>query len=234
MIHADYRLHDIRMSLFRLEEHTVVLFNIHHIVADGWSMPVIVRELLAVYEALSRNSEPDLPALPIQYADFAAWQRSLCEDGKMAAQLAYWKRQLAGVAALQLPTDRPRPPVQTWNGAHHLFSIPADLRQQLEQLGRSEGATLFMILLAAFQALLHRHTGQGDVCIGTTVAGRSHPGVETSLASSPTRSSFEPISALTLPFAPCCGRCARQRSTPTLTRTFPSSRSSATSLRSVT
>ena len=112
------------------------------------------------------------PALPIQYADYAVWQREWLQGEVLEAQLAYWKEQLADLSTLELPTDRPRPPVPSHQGAQSAFDLPAPLTQALKELSRREGATLFMTLLAAFQVLLHRYSGQDDIAVGTPIAGR--------------------------------------------------------------
>jgi amino acid adenylation domain-containing protein len=170
----------LRMRLLRLgdEEH-VALLTMHHIVSDGWSTGVLIRELAALYRAHTEGAEPALAPLPVQYADFAAWQREWLAGGALESQLAYWKRELAGQApALELPTDRPRPAVQTYNGATEAFELSRELSDDLKALGRGEGATLFMVLLAAFQTLLYRYTGQDDITVGTPVANRNRAETE--------------------------------------------------------
>jgi amino acid adenylation domain-containing protein len=159
------------------EDH-VVLLTMHHIVTDGWSMGVAARELAALYDACRHHRPLSLPPLPFQYSDFAAWQRSWLRDEVLEALLDYWTRRLEGLAPLELPTDRPRPAVRSTRGAARSFTLSAELTQSLRDLGHSEGATLFMTLLAAFQALLHRLSGQFDVAIGTPVANRSRPALE--------------------------------------------------------
>jgi amino acid adenylation domain-containing protein len=170
----------LRAALLRLgaDEH-VLLVTLHHIVADGWSLGVLVREVAALYEAFARGRPAPLPELPIQYADFAHWQRQWLRGEVLEAQLAYWKRQLAGPpAALGLPTDRPRPAVQSYRGARHAFGLPGPLSEALRGLSRREGATPFMTLLAALQALLGRYTGQADVSVGSPVANRNRAETE--------------------------------------------------------
>jgi amino acid adenylation domain-containing protein/non-ribosomal peptide synthase protein (TIGR01720 family) len=170
----------VRARLLRLgpEEH-VVLFTIHHIVSDGWSMGVLVREVAALYEAFTAGRPSPLAELPIQYSDFAQWQRQWMKGQVLEAQLGHWRRQLAGAPdLLALPTDRPRPAVSTFRGAHHSAPLPADLSSELRALSRREGATLFMTLLAAFQALLHFLTGQEDIVVGTDVANRNRTELE--------------------------------------------------------
>ncbi|HEX2569410.1 MAG TPA: amino acid adenylation domain-containing protein [Polyangia bacterium] len=173
----------LRATLLGLgpEDH-VLLLTMHHIVSDGWSMDVLVRELGALYPALAEGRPAPLPALSIQYADYAAWQREWLAGDVLDRQLAYWKRQLGGaLPVLELPAHlggRPRPPVQTHRGAQHLFTLPAALSAALASLSRQEGVTLFMTLLAAFQTLLHRYTGQDDVIVGSPIAGRTRPETE--------------------------------------------------------
>ncbi|RKG69098.1 amino acid adenylation domain-containing protein, partial [Corallococcus exercitus] len=170
----------LRTALVRLtaEEH-LLLVTMHHIVSDGWSMGVLVRELVALYEAFSAGRSPSLAPLPMQYADFAAWQRQWLQGETLDAHLGYWKQQLEGApAALELPTDRPRPPVQSHRGATVDVRIPAEVAHALKALAGREGATPFMVLLAAFQLLLSRYTGQDDVSVGTPIAGRTQAETE--------------------------------------------------------
>jgi amino acid adenylation domain-containing protein len=161
-----------RASVVRLggEEH-VLLFTMHHIISDGWSLGVLVREVAACYEAFGNGSAPALPALPVQYADYALWQRRRADEYE--EQLAYWEGRLAGVPeALELPTDRPRRPGSERRGGAVAFALPAALTSALKAVARGEGATLFMALLAGFEALLYRHSGQEAFAVGTPVAGR--------------------------------------------------------------
>jgi amino acid adenylation domain-containing protein len=170
----------LRASLLRLEaaEH-VLLVTLHHIAADGWSMGLLLQELAALYAAYADGRPVPLPELPIQYADYALWQRQWLHGGVLAAQLAYWKRQLAApLPALRLPTDRPRPPVLTFRGAREPLLLPHPLTEALRALSRREGVTLFMTLLAAFQTLLHRYTGQDDIIVGSPIAGRTQAETE--------------------------------------------------------
>jgi amino acid adenylation domain-containing protein/non-ribosomal peptide synthase protein (TIGR01720 family) len=170
----------IRPALLRLhgEEH-ILLPTMHHIVADAWSLAVFTRELAALYEAFTQGHPSPLPELAIQYADFALWQRQWLQGDVRQAQLNYWKNRLANLpAALELPTDRPRPTVQTFHGDVYPFALPLELSQALEQLSRKEGVTLYMTLLAAFQILLARYSGQDDVVVGSPIAGRSRPETE--------------------------------------------------------
>ncbi|MBV9122341.1 MAG: amino acid adenylation domain-containing protein, partial [Planctomycetes bacterium] len=160
------------------EEH-VLLLTLHHIITDGWSVGILNREVAALYEALAAGQAPSLPPLPIRYADFALWQRRWLQGEVLEAQLAYWKEQLAEApAALNLPTDHPRPAVQTFQGSCQSLELPADLTRALKSLSRREGCTLYMVLLAAFQTLLHRYTGQEDICVGSPIAGRTRAETE--------------------------------------------------------
>ncbi|ACB75255.1 non-ribosomal peptide synthetase [Opitutus terrae] len=158
-------------------EHVVVL-TMHHIVADGWSMDVLVREIGTAYRARAEGRPPTWPELPVQYADFAAWQHASLESGVRATQLAYWRRQLANPPTLALPTDRPRPARPDFAGAVHGFTLPTDVVAGVRRLAQTEDATLFMVLLAGFQALLHRLTGQDDLVVGAPVANRTRSELE--------------------------------------------------------
>ncbi|HEX2079328.1 MAG TPA: condensation domain-containing protein, partial [Longimicrobium sp.] len=169
-----------RAALLRLgaEEH-VLLLSVHHIVSDGWSMGVLYRELSALYAAYREGGESPLPELPVQYADYALWQREHLRDGVLEGELAYWRERLADAPALlELPTDHPRPAVQTFRGAHEQLELPLELLERLQALGRSEGATLHMTLLGAFQVLLSKYSGSEDVVVGSPVAGRTRKEVE--------------------------------------------------------
>src|SRR5205085_220252 len=170
----------LRANLLRLgEAEHVLLLTIHHIVSDGWSIGVFVRELAALYEAYMAGRPSPLPALPIQYADFAAWQREWLQGEVLEGQFAYWRRQLADAPPLlELPTDRPRPPVQSYRGAHEALLLSESLSRSLKELSRREGATLFMTLLAAFSTLLHRYTNQEDILVGTPIANRNRSETE--------------------------------------------------------
>ncbi len=164
-----------RAKLLRLtaREH-VLLLNMHHIISDGWSFDVSFRELTALYQAFASNKPSPLPKLPIQYADFALWQREWIQDEFLQSQLDYWRQQLSGeLPVLQLPTDHPRPPVKTYQGAHQSLELSKDLTQALKALSQQQGVTLFMTLLASFQTLLFRYCGQSDIIVGTPIAGRN-------------------------------------------------------------
>lgn len=170
----------LRARLLKLadDDHGFFLV-IHHIVTDGWSMDIFMSELLALYEAFSTGESSPLAELPLQYGDFAAWQRESVTGETLAAQLAYWKRQLSGeLPVLELPADHPRPLRVTHSGADIFFDVTQNLTEKLNEVGHSEGATLFMTLFAAFLTLLHRYTGQYDILLGTAIAGRNHAQIE--------------------------------------------------------
>ncbi|MBA4922314.1 amino acid adenylation domain-containing protein [Pseudomonas aeruginosa] len=165
----------LRVSLLRLAEddHVLVLVQ-HHIVSDGWSMQVMVEELVQLYAAYSRGLELALPALPIQYADYALWQRSWMEAGEKERQLAYWTGLLGGEQpVLELPFDRPRPVRQSHRGAQLGFELSRELVEAVRALAQREGASSFMLLLASFQALLYRYSGQADIRVGVPIANRN-------------------------------------------------------------
>jgi amino acid adenylation domain-containing protein len=164
----------LRVALLRLgaQEH-IALLTLHHIIMDGWSMGLLIREMATLYQAFDANLESPLPELSIQYADFAVWQQAWLRGEVLERELAYWKAQLAGVPLLALPTDKPRPPFQTFAGTTEAFTLSPELSQGLRALSRQHGATVFMILLAAFQILLQRYTGQDDIVVGTSIANRN-------------------------------------------------------------
>lgn len=176
----------LRVSLLDLGEDAesgvpahVVLFTLHHIVSDGWSTDIFVREFMALYEAFSRGQPSPLPELPIQYVDYAVWQREWLQGEVLGRQLSYWKRQLAGASeVLTLPTDRPRPVVQSYRGASYGFTLSSVFTEQLHALSRHEGVTLFMTLLAAFQLLLSRYSGQRDIWVGSPIGNRNRVEIE--------------------------------------------------------
>jgi amino acid adenylation domain-containing protein len=170
----------LRVRVLRLSGTEQVLFlMMHHIVSDGWSMGVLFRELAALYGGYRKGEEVRLPPLPVQYADYAVWQREWLQGEELERQVAYWKGQLAGAPpVLELPTDRLRPAVQSYRGAVHTRVLSAGLSERLKSLGRSRQATLFMVMLAAFQVLLARWTGQQDLVVGTPIAGRQHRELE--------------------------------------------------------
>ena len=150
----------------------------HHIVSDGWSTGVLIRELAIIYQAVLAGRASPLPDLPIQYADFAHWQRQWLRGEILETQLDYWKRQLSGAAQLELSTDHPRRPMQTFRGAHQALVLPGAVTEGLKALSRNEGATIFMSLMAAFKVLLHRYTGQDDIIVGTPIANRNRLEIE--------------------------------------------------------
>ncbi|HET6764330.1 MAG TPA: amino acid adenylation domain-containing protein, partial [Longimicrobiaceae bacterium] len=164
-----------RATLYRITDADALLLPVmHHVVSDGWSCDVLLRELNTLYGAFAEGRPSPLPELPIQYADFAVWQRAWLQGDVLNEQLAFWKGRLAGAPpVLELPTDRPRPPVQTFRGRTVSAALPRDLTERLNVLSRAEGGTLFMTLLAAFSALLGRWSGQTDVVIGSPIAGRT-------------------------------------------------------------
>jgi amino acid adenylation domain-containing protein/non-ribosomal peptide synthase protein (TIGR01720 family) len=167
----------IRTRLLRLSESEhVLLLCMHHIVGDGWSLGVLIQELAALYPA--QPAAAPLPALPVQYADFAIWQRGWLQGEALQQQLDYWKRQLAGAATLDLPTDYPRPSTQTYRGMQRSRTLAPELLAALNQLAQQQDATLYMVLLAAFQTLLHRTSGQDDIVIGSAIAGRNYAELE--------------------------------------------------------
>jgi amino acid adenylation domain-containing protein len=170
----------VRAALIRLgAADELLVLALHHIVCDGWSTSaVLLKELSELYSAYELGIEPRLPELPIQYADFAAWQRRWLAGEMLERQLGYWRDRLADLPVLDLPTDRPRPAVPTFRGAEEEVAMPAWLTDALRALGRREGCTLFMVLLAAFQVLLARYSGQDDIVVGAPVAGRTRPETE--------------------------------------------------------
>ncbi|HEX6040164.1 condensation domain-containing protein, partial [Longimicrobium sp.] len=169
-----------RVSLVRLsDDDHLLLLNLHHAIGDGWSIRVLTGELSALHEAYRRGEASPLPELPVQYADYAAWQREWLRGPVLDAQLAYWRGRLAEAPPLlALPTDRPRPETQAHRGASETAWIPAEAASPLAELARAEGATVFMVLLAALDVVLSRWSGQDDVVVGTPIAGRTRPELE--------------------------------------------------------
>lgn len=166
----------LRATLVRItEQEHVLLLTMHHIISDGWSIGILVREIAELYEAFHAGASSPLADLPIQYGDYAAWERKRFQGGTLNEQLDYWKRRLEGAPAiLDLPTDFPRPPVQNFRGASHSFFVPRFLYEAVQSLCQREGVTPFMALLAAFEVLLYRYSGQRDMLVGTPVANRQH------------------------------------------------------------
>ena len=170
----------LRVTLLKLgeQEHVLVLV-LHHIVADGWSMGVLTKELEALYTAHVKGAQATLPELPVQYADYAVWQREWLKGEVLEEQLSWWRARLAGAPeVLEVPTDRPRPAVQGYRGASVAVKLSAELSEKLKRLSRAEGVTLYMTLLAGFQVLLARYSGQWDVVVGSPVSGRTTKEVE--------------------------------------------------------
>jgi amino acid adenylation domain-containing protein len=170
----------LRLTLLRLgRESQILLLTIHHIISDGWSMGIFFHELSHIYTAFSGGESASLPKLPLQYADFAHWQKNWLQGEVLETQLEYWKQQLVGVPPLlDLPTDRPRPTVQSFRGSTQTFELSGTLTQQIKKLGSQSGTTLFMTLLAAFGTLLGRYSNQEDIVVGSPVAGRNRSEIE--------------------------------------------------------
>jgi amino acid adenylation domain-containing protein len=156
----------------QMTEH-ILLLSMHHIVSDEWSSALLIEELFALYDAFSHGRPSPLPELPIQYADFAVWQRAWLQGEFLAKELAYWKQQLANIPALRLPTDRARPIVQSFQGTQQSIVVPQEVYQGLRSLSQQHHMTLFMTLLAAFQTLLYRYSGQDEFLIGAPIANRN-------------------------------------------------------------
>ncbi|MEP7342689.1 MAG: condensation domain-containing protein, partial [Acidobacteriota bacterium] len=170
-----FRTQVIRLSV---EEH-IILSTMHHIISDGWSMGVMINEVAALYAAFANGNSSPLPELPLQYADYALWQREFLSGEVLEEQLSYWKRQLAGApAVLDMPTDRPRPANPTYQGSDESILIPVELTGKIRKLCRQQEATPFMLLLAAYQALLYRYTHQSDICVGAPVTNRNRTEIE--------------------------------------------------------
>jgi amino acid adenylation domain-containing protein/non-ribosomal peptide synthase protein (TIGR01720 family) len=169
----------VRTQLIQLDDTDyLLLLTMHHIISDGWSRGVMIRELASLYVAFATGQAASLPELPIQYADYAVWQRQWLQGQVVEAELAYWKEQLAGVPALDLPTDRTRPAVLTYRGTTERLELSPNLTQALVALSRKEGVTPFMTLLASFQVLLARYSNQTDVAVGSPVANRNRAEIE--------------------------------------------------------
>ncbi len=165
----------LRATLLRLDQkHHWAVLTLHHIVADGWSMGILIRETAALYQAFAQGQISPLPELPIQYTDFAQWQREWMQGERLSSQIDYWRQQLADAPPLQLPTDRPRSAQTTLAGARLNFTIPKTVGDEVKLLSDREGVTLFMTLLAAFKVLLYRYAQQRDIVVGTAIANRHH------------------------------------------------------------
>ncbi|EGJ32848.1 non-ribosomal peptide synthetase module, partial [Moorena producens 3L] len=170
----------VRVHLLRAaDDRNILLLLMHHIVSDGWSLGILARELAALYEGYCADSAVELPPLPVQYADYAVWQRGWLAGHELRRQLGYWEEQLDGAPALlALPTDKPRPPVQSFNGAHINRTYTVELGDRLRALAGAEECTLFMLLLAAYNVLLARYTSEDDIVVGTPIAGRTRSEIE--------------------------------------------------------
>jgi len=169
----------IRLMLLKLDEtEHILLLNLHHIICDDWSIGVLIRELSTIYTAFAQNQPSPLAELPLQYADFAHWQREWLQGEELETQLAYWRQQLGGIPVLNLPSDRPKPTIQSYRGATKFLELPPSLSKALEKLSQQEGVTLFMTLLAAFQTLLYRYTQQEDIAVGSPIANRNRSEIE--------------------------------------------------------
>jgi amino acid adenylation domain-containing protein len=169
----------LRARLLRLSDTDHVLnLTMHHIISDGWSIPVLYRDIGELYQASCRGEAPRLPELSIQYADFSVWQRKWLSGAALSEQLDYWRGRLEGLSELRLPTDRPRPAMPTYRGARETLKLSPQLSAALKALSQRNGATLYMVLLAAFNALLQRYTGQDDIVVGSPIANRTHPELE--------------------------------------------------------
>jgi amino acid adenylation domain-containing protein len=169
-----------RITLLRVSaaEYAMVITT-HHIATDGWSFPLLMHDLLALYDAFHTGRQPELPEPPLRYADYAVWQRGRLQGENLRTQVAYWRDQLNGAPSLDLPTDRPRPAVASNVGRSHAFHLGAELTQRVRDACREQAATLNMVLLAAFAETLRRYSGQDDLVIGTTLGSRSRPELET-------------------------------------------------------
>src|SRR6185503_10895154 len=169
-----------RLKLLKLgDQDHVLIVTMHHIITDGWSLGVLVREVSTLYQAFVSNETSPLPELPIQYGDFSYWQRHPSDDGVDEKELDYWRQQLAGpLPVLALPTDHQRPAQLSYRGDGVEFAFSQDLTRRLNRLSRAHRSTLFMTLLAAFQTLLHRHTGQEDIIVGSPIANRQRSELE--------------------------------------------------------
>src|SRR5262249_26935940 len=169
----------LRVKVLKLEEEVcVLLYTMHHIVSDEWSMGILIREVIALYQAYSVGGTSPFEELPIQYADYAVWQRSYLQGETLAAELSYWREQLAGMEDLELPTDHPRPALRSYGGAGYQFVVEREVAEKLRALSRREGVTLFMTLLGGFDVLMSRYSGQEDVAIGTDIANRNRAEIE--------------------------------------------------------
>ena len=169
----------VRACLLRMgEQEHIALVIMHHTISDGWSIGILIREVSVLYESFLKGESSPLPELPIQYADYAVWQRNWLRGAILDAQLGYWTKQLAGLPDLELPADRPRTLVASRSGGERSTTLPKATLEAVRALGRREGATLYMTLLAAFQVLLYRLSGQEDFAVGSPIAGRTYAELE--------------------------------------------------------
>ena len=169
----------LRVTLLQLDDaEYLLMLNMHHIVSDGWSIGVLIQELGAIYTAFASEKPSPLPELPVQYADFAKWQREWLQGEVLETQLAYWRQQLNGISMLNLPADRPRPAIQSYRGKRLLLQLPKPLSEALEMLSQRQGVTLFMTMLAAFQTLLYHYAQQSDIVVGSPIANRNRSEIE--------------------------------------------------------
>ncbi|MFN7198349.1 MAG: amino acid adenylation domain-containing protein, partial [bacterium] len=161
------------------DDQFILLLNMHHISSDGWSIGIFIRELCHAYLTFSQGQKPTLEPLPIQYSDFATWQRNWLQGEVLETQINYWKKQLKDAPPrLELPTDHPRPPIQSYKGSHYSHTLTPELTEQLKTLSQQEGVSLYMLLLTVFSLLLSRYSRQNDLCIGSPIANRPHPQTE--------------------------------------------------------
>ena len=161
------------------DQDQILMLVLHHVISDGWSADIVLRDLSELYNAGCQRRDAELPEMAIQYADYALWQRDWLQGDELERQLAYWRTQLKGsLPLLDLPTDRPRPPIQTFVGGSEKVMLDPELLKALKDLSTEHGWTLYMTLLGAFQVLLARYSGQDDICVGTPIAGRQHTGLE--------------------------------------------------------
>ncbi|MFP4347796.1 MAG: amino acid adenylation domain-containing protein [Desulfococcaceae bacterium] len=170
----------IRVTLLKIsEDRHYLVFNMHHIISDGWSINILIREFCLLYEAFYNENPSPLPPLPIQYRDYAVWQNRKLSRGDLTPHRDYWHRKLSGeIPILDLPTDHPRPPMHSFNGNRIPFSLGAETTESLKKTGLDHGASLFMVLTALVKILLYRYTGSEDIILGSPVAGRDHPDIE--------------------------------------------------------
>ncbi|MDG1463140.1 MAG: condensation domain-containing protein, partial [Gammaproteobacteria bacterium] len=169
----------LRVRLFELSDNeSIMVLTTHHFVVDGWSCGLLMREISIAYNALIRKQAIELPKLPVQYADFSDWQNKFLKGPELKRQSQYWREQLEDLTTLNLPTDLPRPPVQSYQGDIYNFDLPPELLGKLKQLSQKLGVTLYMTLLGGFQALLHRYTQQDDIVVGAAVSNRHFSSLE--------------------------------------------------------